>query len=77
MLHNADTAKTCCRSRLKSKSISKLVAKALGALDALPGAADMEIIPEHICAERSLMPWCQVQQCSLPRPACLQSVPMA
>ena len=34
----------------------------MGALDALPGAADMEILPEQICAERSLMPWCQVHQ---------------
>ena len=50
------------RSPLKSKSIPKLVAKALSALDALPGAADMEILPEQVCQERNLMPWCQVHQ---------------
>ena len=47
------------------------MAKALGALDALPGAADMEILPEQICNERRLMPWCQVHQ----RPAVTRSSP--
>ena len=48
------------RTPLKAKAIPKLVAKALSALDALPGAEDMDIIPEAICAHYSLMPWHQV-----------------
>lgn len=49
-----------CRAPLKAKAIPKLVAKALSALDPLPGAEDMDIIPEAICTHYNLMPWHQV-----------------
>ena len=68
-LHNR---RPTCRSPLKSKSIPKLVAKALSALDTLPGAADMDILPEQIRAERNLTPWCQVWQRQAHISKCLQ-----
>ena len=50
------------RTPLKAKAIPKLVAKALSALDTLPGAEDMDIIPEAICTHYNLMPWHQASQ---------------
>lgn len=74
MFHADAVPVVVCRTPLKAKAIPKLVAKALSAVEALPGADDMDILPEQISAQHSLMPWRQVQTSHLVKQhACQES----